>query len=383
MAGGGGGGVRGRGRGRGRGVTVRNEPIEGSEHELGRGRGVHVMSDSIEGSEREHESGDGSGTGSEDNSNADVSGNHSAVGNVLSIEPGKLWFDDGKVVRKVTRSIKAHYHHPYLNWRETPHSVKDQWFNNFRGFCTWNPTHENAVKRHFDETARLRLKDNLYDAGSKVKGKDKPCPSWMTPEVYKAFLERRKDKAFRKRSKQASLNKKCAEEGPTHHYGSIKAIKHAAKMERYEKLQEDYRSKGEEVTAEQAWFDAVGGFKKGHVYGLGSAAPLYYQTPPTSKGKSSNTPSSYTPGILSQVEARAMEAYQKEVEEHRKFREETRLREETYLKNQEEMMKQLTSLSQLIQTQTCNPNQFNNFHNPNDDNSGGGGIRGCGVGFQV
>ncbi|KAK9725530.1 hypothetical protein RND81_05G151100 [Saponaria officinalis] len=162
----------------------------------GRGRRVNIRSELVEGSE--HGSEDGSGDGSEDIRNADVTGSASAVGDVLSIETGKLWFEDTKVVRRVTRSIKAHYHYhyPYLNWRETPNSVRDQWFNNFRGFCTWNPAHENAVKRHFDETARLRLKDNVNDAGSKVKGKDKPCPSWMIPEVYKAFLERRKDKQF-------------------------------------------------------------------------------------------------------------------------------------------------------------------------------------------
>ncbi|KAK9732728.1 hypothetical protein RND81_04G018000 [Saponaria officinalis] len=345
----------------------------------GRGRGRNSRTRTQEEKVVEPDSGSGS------ENNEDISGNSSSSSGeaMLTIEPGKFWFDEPKVVQKVTQSIKNYYHYPYLNWRETSDLVKDHWFNNFKAFCKWDPVHENEVKRHFNVTGRLRLKDNVHDAGSKVKGKDKPCPSWMVPDVYKAFLERRKDKKFRQRSKQASLNKKCAKEGPTHHYGSIKATKHAAKMERYEKLQHDYQEKGEEVTPDKAWFDAFGGFKKGHVYGLGSATPLYYQSPSMSKGKSLNTSSSYVPGILSQVEDRARETLQKEIEEHRKFIEETRIREEMYMKNQEEMKQQLANLSQFFQTQTCNTNLFNNFYNPNNDNSGGGGIGGAGVGFQV
>ncbi|KAK9715654.1 hypothetical protein RND81_06G180000 [Saponaria officinalis] len=306
-------------------------------------QGIHIRSEE---EQYENISEDLSGSGTDNVENTPVTDNLSSQ-DVLTIELGKMWFDEGKVVGRVTQSIKNYYHHPYLNWKETPRTIRDHWFNNFRGLCTWNPAHETAVRRDYDEMARLRLKDTVYDAGSKVKGKDKPCPGWMQPEVYKAFLERRMDKQFRNRSKQASLNKKCAEEGPSHHYGSIKAIKHAAKMERYEKLLNDYKEKGEEVTPDKAWFEAVGGYKKDHVYGLGTAASLYYNTPPKSTGKLSSTSSNYVPGLLTQVEAQRqnVEELQKETEEHRKFREEARLREEMYLKTQEQMSQQLAALS--------------------------------------
>ncbi|XP_074278934.1 uncharacterized protein LOC141602677 [Silene latifolia] len=365
---------------------------------------------------------------------------------VIEIEPGKLWFDDTQVTRRVTRSFKNNYDFPYFNWSETPQSKKDAWFNGFRSLCKWDSRYDEECRIRYDETAQKRLKGSVNEAA-----RSKANPGWMLPHVHKAFLEKRKGKGFVKKSEQASLNKRGGEDGPTtHHYGSIKAVKHAAKMakdregkipnavelfldthrkmidgkevwshpkakkkyEDYLTRVRDHESRGEPVDPNAIWFDLNNGFVKGAIFGLGTAAPLYYtQTPSTSKKGKSSASQTYIPGVLTQ----AMEAREREADEFRKFREESMQREELILKSQEElkqqqlksqeelkqqqlksqeenlrsqeeMRRQIETLTKMFQSQTqyhCNTNFLNTPHNPNDDNSGGGGIGGAGVGYQV
>ncbi|XP_021768904.1 uncharacterized protein LOC110733203 isoform X3 [Chenopodium quinoa] len=74
------------------------------------------------------------------NSNIDVTvENDVAPQNLNGVEQGKielspdgLWFDDHTVSGNVTKSWKAHYNHPYMNFTEVPLMVRDRWFTKFK-----------------------------------------------------------------------------------------------------------------------------------------------------------------------------------------------------------------------------------------------------------
>ncbi|KAK9676245.1 hypothetical protein RND81_11G064000 [Saponaria officinalis] len=134
----------------------------------------------------------------------------------------------------------------------------------------------------------------------------------------------------------------------------------ANSIAKYADKHRQLEEQGQPIDDNQLLHDIVGGHRKGHVYGVGSAVPLYYET--TSKVRTSHKHSSYVSGIMSPME------------EYRKFQEET-------INRQEEMQQKLANLQALIQTQTCSPNP-NVFPN-RDHNNSDGGVGGAGMGLQV
>ncbi|KAK9689062.1 hypothetical protein RND81_09G032600 [Saponaria officinalis] len=103
-------GSRGRPRSRGMGSTSNLPPSVEEENEL----------------EEEDDSGSESESGSDESS--------PATNEVLNLVPNKFWLDEPKAVRKVTLAIRSGYKYPYLNWRETPGDVKEEWWNIFKVF---------------------------------------------------------------------------------------------------------------------------------------------------------------------------------------------------------------------------------------------------------
>ena len=85
----------------------------------------------------------------------------------------------------------------------------------------------------------------------------------------------------------------------------------------------------------EIFLDASSGFKKGQVFGLGTASKLYFDTP--SQARTTPTASSYVPGIVTQIENAAnerLDAFEKTMEERLKQQEEAHKKAQELLEQQ-------------------------------------------------
>ncbi|XP_021735006.1 uncharacterized protein LOC110701685 isoform X1 [Chenopodium quinoa] len=173
------------------------------------------------------------------NSNADVVvENDVAPQNLNGVEQGKielspdgLWFDDHTVSGNVTKSWKAHYNHPYMNFTEVPLMVRDLWFTEFKRTYTWRTEFDAKARREFDKKARDRLRGTLNQVYKMPLHKE---VSFMTDTVRAEFINKRKHPDFLKRSNQARDNRLSGQTlekfDPGHRQGSVSTPQVVKKM---------------------------------------------------------------------------------------------------------------------------------------------------------
>uniref|UniRef100_A0A803MXX6 Uncharacterized protein n=1 Tax=Chenopodium quinoa TaxID=63459 RepID=A0A803MXX6_CHEQI len=113
-------------------------------------------------------------------------------------------FEDHTVSGNVTKSWKAHYNHPYMNFTEVPLMVRDRWFTEFKRTYTWRPEFDAKARREFDKKAGDRLRVTLNQIFKMALHKQ---VSFMTDTVRAEFINKRKHPDFLKRSNQARDNR--------------------------------------------------------------------------------------------------------------------------------------------------------------------------------
>uniref|UniRef100_A0A803N0U9 Transposase, Ptta/En/Spm, plant n=1 Tax=Chenopodium quinoa TaxID=63459 RepID=A0A803N0U9_CHEQI len=284
------------------------------------------------------------------NSNIDVTvENDVAPQNLNGVEQGKielspdgLWFDDHTVSGNVTKSWKAHYNHPYMNFTEVPLMVRDRWFTKFKRTYTWRPEFDAKAGREFDKKAGDRLRGTLNQVFKIALHKQ---VSFMIDTVRAEFINKRKHPDFVKRSNQERDNRLSGQTSPlaiakakkkdgilptaAEVYESTHSVfvgndevelmgdKSQKVMGEYMEKLEEYKNKGIEINLDKVYLEVVGGQKKGKVYGLGSASHMYYKSDPTSQ----STASSSTPSMISQLSSQVEELKKMAEENHNEVEE--------------------------------------------------------------
>ncbi|KNA20881.1 hypothetical protein SOVF_048270, partial [Spinacia oleracea] len=151
----------------------------------------------------------------------------------IELTPDWLWFSNSTVVGDVTKAWKAHYNYPYLNYKEVPLAVKDRWFNEFERGYTWRPEFNIKAREDFDAKCTDRLRDTMNKDAKIHLHKD---IEFMLGDVRAAYMKRREDPEFQKRSKIGKANRLSGQtEGsfdPGHRQGSISTPMVVAKMVR-------------------------------------------------------------------------------------------------------------------------------------------------------
>ncbi|KAK9705192.1 hypothetical protein RND81_07G039800 [Saponaria officinalis] len=249
------------------------------------------------------------------------------------LKPNVLWFENNFVVRGVTKSIETHFEHHCTCWKNADENEKILWWNIFKTRFKWDVDIEEDVRNEFEKTAARRLKDMIYKAM-----KSKKCPKWMSKDVRKNIKKIRHTTEFKKRSAQASKNKKGPNKGIAHIQGSVSTRELARRHytahneiltpaewfrkthmkkdgtwadEKAKGVWDEYKKKaGQPFSKEDndAYLEAAGGINKdGSVYGVGSLSQFYYPLPDLSKTSQELPPSSIVLQLEDQVKTTQQE----------------------------------------------------------------------------
>ncbi|KAK9682382.1 hypothetical protein RND81_10G069900 [Saponaria officinalis] len=212
------------------------------------------------------------------------------------LDPSDLWFNDTDVVKIVVQSIKAHYTEFCPSWKLAPPSIREVWWNYFQNNVTFNKEFEDEVKSAFFK----KCKDHLKDIICRIF--EDEVPDWMDVNIHAKVIARRNDKAFKAKYAIEKANRaKLSEDGNilgTHRMGSISAVEQAERTDAYIARRSEHEQEGKKVNEDELYYEIVGRHKKGKVYGIGSAADMYFD-----KGESTIVPGGpstkgYSPGIM-------------------------------------------------------------------------------------
>lgn len=96
---------------------------------------------------------------------------------------------------------------------------------------TWPQELDSEARKGFREVLQRRLKGMAYDATAR----DNPGPpKWMDGEMHIKMKKGREDDEFKKRSKQAKLNRRSGDPErpiqPSHRQGSVSSAEYAQRM---------------------------------------------------------------------------------------------------------------------------------------------------------
>ncbi|XP_074284586.1 uncharacterized protein LOC141609439 isoform X1 [Silene latifolia] len=245
---------------------------------------------------------------------------------------------------------------------------------------TWDSNLEDDVIVQFEKTAARRLRDMVSKAMKRKK-----CPKWMSKELRKGIKKIRHTSEFKKRSAQASKNKKGPNKGIAHiqgsvssrelarrHYDTHKEILTPADWFRKTHMKEDgdwvddkaqnvweeYKKKaGKQGSKEDnnAYLEAAGGINKdGSVYGMGSLSQFYYPLPNLKKRGKKLPPSSIVVQLEEQLETTKQElkTTQDELratqEEWKKHKETTEKEKQAFQMTLLDMKKDMARMSEAL-----------------------------------
>ncbi|KAK9707091.1 hypothetical protein RND81_07G172000 [Saponaria officinalis] len=212
------------------------------------------------------------------------------------LDPSDLWFNNTDVVKLVVQSMKAHYTEFCPSWKLTPPSIREAWWNYFQNTVTFDKEFEDEVKSAFFKKCKDRLKDIIYRVS------EDEVPDWMDVDIHAKVIARRNDKEFKSKSATAKANRaKLSEDGKilgTHRMGSISTVEQAERMDAYMARRSQLQQEGKKVDEDELYYEIVGGRKKDKVYGIGSAADMYFDRGEETIVPGGPSTKGYSPGIM-------------------------------------------------------------------------------------
>ncbi|XP_074301317.1 uncharacterized protein LOC141632695 [Silene latifolia] len=317
-------------------------------------------------------------------------------GKIILSSEDNMWFGHPDVSQEVATTIRTNFTVFCPTWKKTPEEVRVKWWNVFKDKVVYHSDPEADVKKAFFDTAGDRLRDILHYVNT-----DDEKPDWMPATSFTELKAYRNSDAFKKMSQSGKANRaKHAVDGKipgTHNMGSISSIELAERMirddkegkiptafdlfiqvhshngvladkkseeikKKFESRKEELLEKGEDFDEDELFVEVAGGFHKGRLYGIGSAADIYIKRPSTYSTPGSTATSYIGTGILSRVQAENA----KLKEENQKLKEETQAR---FNKTDETIVKMQETLHTI--SATCS--QFTHFfrRDPNEDGDSG------------
>ncbi|KAK9676241.1 hypothetical protein RND81_11G063700 [Saponaria officinalis] len=285
-------------------------------------------------------------------------------GKIILSSENNIWFGHPEVSSLVATTIRTNFTVFCPTWRKTPEEVRVKWSNVFKDKVHYTSNPKADVKKAFFDKAKDRLRDILYYTNT-----DDEKPDWMSATSFAELKAYRNSDAFKKLSESGKANRTKHAVGDkipgTHNMGSISSIELAERMiredeegkyqrflnysskyiattvcllmKRPKKQRAELLEKGEDFDEDELFAEIVGCFRKGHLYGIGSAADLYNKRPSTYSTPRSTVTSYVGTGILSRLQ----KDNAKLKEETQKLKEDTEARfketDETIMKMQEKL----------------------------------------------
>ncbi|KAK9034321.1 hypothetical protein V6N11_050489 [Hibiscus sabdariffa] len=249
---------------------------------------------------------------------------------------GKYEFLKRSYYRKpIGVAIKRHFHPYSFNWKSVPEETKQIYFDEFKKIFWWEPEKEPHVIKCWNRAAGVSYTEALHHWHNNTKTK----PQCMSEEIWQSYINHWNSPEFKKKSEQAKKNRRRGdmEAKPlgSHTRGSISTIEWKERLEhrtgepvgafplyKFTHTSKDDKDNGwfsdnhrefdnkylqtiaaaqEAASADESssasvdpnkiFLEISGGVSsKGRVFGVGSAAPIYYNTSQTSGSSQRSIP---------------------------------------------------------------------------------------------
>ncbi|KAL0379206.1 UNVERIFIED_CONTAM: hypothetical protein Sradi_3226100 [Sesamum radiatum] len=231
---------------------------------------------------------------------------------------------DSDIVPVIKPIITGYYLGPWPCFKDVPQETKDFWFENLARY-TWDPLDASQIRRNFN----FRVEKWIREAMGRCRGANKKA-DWMSNDIWAGLQSAWASEKFQAISKINKTNrqKNIASASTIYRGGSASISKHKGKLEgllgrppllieqlekcwktkqgnwagpraeeaveKFQKLNDDHiiasenlpqSSSSASVNDQQLWLEAIGGPKKGRIWGMGSEARLSTYTSTTA-----NTP---------------------------------------------------------------------------------------------
>ncbi|KAJ9548861.1 hypothetical protein OSB04_021404 [Centaurea solstitialis] len=270
------------------------------------------------------------------------------------LETDPMEFSDVCVASGIIGTLKNTFNGPWTTWRMVPREARDKMWDRFQSQYQWDPAIHGMIQLAWENVFKKRFSnviDLARDAAKKAASNGTPPftgtnydvlkpynPSWIRQEDWIRMVEVWDTPRWKARSKSGKRNRNTKHEGSIskHTHGSISTARHRHRMQlrkkrpvslvelfrkthtkkgseelitpkatqtlsRYQQsLVEKY---GEDVDAQpqsgdvDLWTQAVGGVKKGRIFGFGAPRdPHHVMT-----GIPSSSSQSYGQGTIDEV----------------------------------------------------------------------------------